>query len=50
MSEVDPLDLIETIREGLFEPDLAAQIAQRSSGNTLTVVPENTLRDKRGLR
>jgi hypothetical protein len=32
MREVDPLDLIETIREGLLDPDLRVRFANRSFG------------------
>jgi hypothetical protein len=40
----------ETIREGLLvpDPDLKVWIENRSSGDTFTVSPENTVRDKEG--
>jgi hypothetical protein len=50
VSEVDPLNLIETAREGQLDPDLTVRIAKRSSGDTFTVAPENTPRDKGGLQ
>ena len=52
MREVDPLDLVETIREGLLvlDPDLRVRFAHRSCGNTFTVTPEDTPRDKEGLQ
>ena len=52
MSEVDPLDLVETIREGLLvlDPDLTVRFANRSFGDAFTVTPEDTPRDKEGLQ
>ncbi len=52
MSEVDLLDLIETIREGLSVrgPDRKVWMENRSYGVTFTVTPENTPRDKEGLQ
>jgi len=45
MREVDPLDLVETIREGLLvlEPDLTVRFANRSFCNTFAVTRENTV-------
>jgi chemotaxis protein methyltransferase CheR len=45
MPEVDPLDLIETIREGLLvlDPDLTVRFANRSFGNTFAVTPEDAV-------
>jgi PAS domain-containing protein len=43
VSEVDPLDIVEMIREGLLvlDPDLMVRFANRSCGNTFTVTPED---------
>ena len=48
MGEVDPLDLVETIREGLLvlEPDLTIRFANRSFCHTFKVVPEHTVGQK----
>jgi chemotaxis protein methyltransferase CheR len=45
MREVDPLDLVETIREGLLvlEPDLTIRFANRSFCQTFAVAPEDTV-------
>ena len=45
MSEVDPLDLLETIREGLLviDPDLTVRFANRSFCDTFAVTPEDTV-------
>ena len=45
MREVDPLDLVETIREGLLvlEPDLTIRFANRSFCQTFAVAPEETV-------
>ena len=45
MREVDPLDLVETIREGLLvlEPDLTIRFANRSFCHTFAVAPEHTV-------
>ena len=45
MRDLDPLDLVETIREGLLvlEPDLTVQFANRSFCDTFAVTPENTI-------
>ena len=50
MSEVDSLDSVEAIREGLRDPDLTVRFAHRSFGDTLTVTPKDTPRDKEGLQ
>ena len=43
--EVDPLDLVETIREGLLvlDPDLTIRFANRSFCDTFAVAPEDTV-------
>jgi PAS domain S-box-containing protein len=48
MREVDPLDLVETIREGLLvlDPDLTVRFANRSFGETFAVTPEDTVGGK----
>ena len=45
MYEVDPLDLVETIREGLLvlEPDLTIRFANRAFCDKFSVVPEHTV-------
>jgi PAS domain S-box-containing protein len=45
MRDVDPLDLVETIREGILvvEPDLTIRFANRSFCNTFAVAPEHTV-------
>jgi PAS domain S-box-containing protein len=45
MREVDTLDLVETIREGLLviDPDLTVRLANRSFCDTFAVTPEDTL-------
>jgi PAS domain S-box-containing protein len=45
MREVDPLDLVETIREGLLvlEPDLTVRFVNRSFCETFGVTPENSV-------
>ena len=48
VSEVTPLDLKETTREGLLDGDLTVRIAKRCSGDTFTVTPDNVPRDKEG--
>jgi hypothetical protein len=50
VSEVAPLDLVETIREGLLDPDLTVRISNHSAGDTLTATPKDTPRDKAGLQ
>jgi hypothetical protein len=40
VSEVDPLDLVETIREGRLDPDLTVRIANYSAGDTFTATPK----------
>jgi hypothetical protein len=48
--EVDPLDPVETIREGLLvlDPDLTVRFAHRSFGDTFTVTRKATPRDQEG--
>ena len=50
MSEIDPLDLVETIRKGLLvlDPDLTVRFAHRSFGDTFTVTRKGTPRDPEG--
>lgn len=45
MREVNPLDLVETIREGILvlEPDLTIRFANRSFCHTFAVAPEHTV-------
>src|SRR6202140_312296 len=45
MREVDPTDLVETIREGLLvlDPDLTVRFANRSFVDTFAVTPEDTV-------
>jgi len=45
MRDVDPLDIVETIREGLLvlDPDLTVRFANRSFGDTFAVTPEDTV-------
>src|ERR1700688_4077868 len=45
MREVDPTDLVETIREGLIvlDPDLTVRFANRSFCDTFAVAPEDTV-------
>jgi chemotaxis protein methyltransferase CheR len=45
MRNIDPLDLVETIREGLLvlDPDLTIRFANRSFCGTFAVAPEDTV-------
>ena len=45
MHDVDPLDIVETIREGVLvlEPDLTVRFANRSFCHTFAVAPEHTV-------
>src|ERR1700681_4028190 len=45
MNEVDPLVLVETIRDGLLvlDPDLTVRFANRSFCHTFAVAPEHTV-------
>src|SRR6202051_2790028 len=45
MGEVNPLDLVETIREGILvlEPDLTIRFANRSFCHAFAVAPEHTV-------
>lgn len=48
MREVDPLDIVETIREGLLvlEPDLTIRFANRAFCDKFSVTPEHTVSRK----
>jgi len=48
--KVDPLNIVETIREGLLvlDPDLTVRFAHRSFDVAFTITPEDTPRHKRG--
>jgi hypothetical protein len=46
--EVDPLDLIETVRGGLPDPGPTVRAAHRCFGDTLTVTRKDIARDKEG--
>ena len=48
MRDVNPLDLVETIREGILvlEPDLTIRFANRSFYDTFAVAPEQTVGPK----
>jgi hypothetical protein len=50
--ELDPLDIVETIREGVLvrDPDLTGWIGYRSFGDTFMVLPEDGPREKEGLQ
>jgi hypothetical protein len=50
VSKGDPLDLVDTMRESLLDPDLAVRIANRSFDDTFMVALEDTPRDKEGLQ
>ena len=52
MSEVDPLDIVKTIREGVLagDPNLTDRLAYRSCGETFTILRENNPREKEGLQ
>jgi hypothetical protein len=41
-------DLVETIREGMLDPDLTVRFAHRSFSDTFTLTPEDPSRDKEG--
>jgi PAS domain-containing protein len=45
MHDVNPLDIVETIREGVLvvEPDLTIHFANRSFCDTFAVAPEHTV-------
>jgi hypothetical protein len=49
--EVDPLDIVETMREGVLsrDPDLAGRLGYPSFGDTFKV-PEDSPREKEGLQ
>ena len=48
MRKIVPLDLVETVREGLLilEPDLTIRFANRSFCHTFEVAPEDTVGQK----
>jgi hypothetical protein len=50
--EVDPLNIVETIREGVLvrEPELTGRLGYGCLGETFTVLSENTPREKEGLQ
>jgi hypothetical protein len=50
MREIDPLDLVATIRAGLLAPDvdLAVRFAHRSFSDGFTFSPKDSPRDKEG--
>ena len=50
MCEVAPLDIVEAIREALLVrgPDVTGRVACRSLGDTFTVTPKDTPREKEG--
>jgi hypothetical protein len=52
VSEVDPLDIVKTIREGVLvgDPNLTDWLAYRSRGETFTILRENNPREKEGLQ
>ncbi len=52
MRKVVPLDLAEAVGEGplVLDPDLTVRFAHRSFGDTFTVTPKNTPRDKEDLQ
>ena len=52
MREVDPLGVVETIREGVLvhDPDLTGRLGYPYFADTFTVIPEDTPREKEGLQ
>jgi hypothetical protein len=50
--EIDTLDIAETIREGALvrNPELICRLRYRSYGDTFTVIPEDSPREKEGPR
>jgi hypothetical protein len=50
VGDVDLLDILETIREGLLvrDPDLTVGLARRSLGEAFAVPPRETSREKEG--
>jgi hypothetical protein len=50
MCDIDPLDPVATIRDGLLvlDPDLTARCAHRSFGGVFTITPKDTPREKEG--
>ncbi len=52
MCEVDQLDIVDMILEGLapVDPELIGRLRYRSFGETFTVLPEDSPREKEGLQ
>ena len=50
MCDVDPLDPVATIRDGLLvlDPDLTVRFAHHSFGGEFAVTPRDTPREKEG--
>ena len=48
MCGVDPLDLVETIREGVLDAGLTVLFAHRTCGDTFAVIRKDAPRDKEG--
>ena len=50
--DVDPLDIVATIREGLLvrDSDLTVGLVHRSLGDAFTVTPEDAPCEKKGLQ
>jgi hypothetical protein len=50
--EVDPTEIVETIREGVLERDpvLTGQPGSAGFADTFTVIPRDTPREKEGLQ
>jgi hypothetical protein len=48
--EIDTLDIVETIREGVLvrDPELIGRLRYRSFGETFTVLQEDSPREKEG--
>ena len=52
MCEVDPLNIVETIPQGVLVrgPDLTGRRGYRSCGDSFTILPEDSPREKEGLQ
>ena len=50
MCEVDPLDIAETEGVLVRDPELKGRLGYRSCGETFTVLPEDSPREKEGLQ
>jgi hypothetical protein len=50
--EVDTLDIVEAIREGVLvrDPELMGRLGHRCYGDTFAVFPDDTPREKEGLQ